>query len=48
MDLIIPPNIDELVHISGEKNGSPEFEIEARINFEFITEWILDWLRKIL
>ncbi len=45
--LVIPENINELVHVSGEKKGSPEFEIEARINFEFITEWILDWLRKI-
>ena len=46
--LIIPRDINELVHISGERNDAPEFEIEARINFEFITEWILDWLRKIL
>ena len=45
--LVIPQDINELVHISGEKIGSPEFEIEARINFEFITEWILDWLKKI-
>lgn len=45
--LCIPADLNSLVHISGEKFGSPEFEIEARINFEFITEWILDWLKKI-
>ena len=44
--LIIPPDLNELVHISGEKFGSPELEIEARINFKFITEWIIDWLKK--
>lgn len=45
--LCIPADLNSLVHISGEKYGSPQFEIEARINFEFITEWILDWLKKI-
>lgn len=44
----IPSNKEELVHIYGEKSGSPEYELEARINYELVQGVIVEWMKKIL
>jgi len=44
----IPSNRMELVHMYGEKSGSPEYELEARINYELVQGVIVEWIKKIL
>ncbi len=46
--LNVPPKREELVHIYGEKQGAPEYELEARMNYDFIEGVVVEWLKKIL
>jgi len=43
----IPATQEDLVNFYGEKIDHPEDEIEVRINFELITQYIIPWLIKV-
>ncbi len=44
----VPAEENGLVHLYGERVGSKEDEIEARINYDLVDSVIVPWLKKIL
>ncbi len=43
-----PPDPEELIHMFGEKMGSPKNELDVRINRELASLVVSEWLKKIL
>lgn len=44
----IPSMENNLVNIYGENPGHPEDEIEVRINFDMVAQYIIPWLNKVI
>lgn len=43
----IPPLPNNLVSLYGEKINHPEYEIEVRINYDMVAQYIIPWLIKV-
>lgn len=43
----IPSNPSELINFYGEKINHPEDEIEVRINYDLVSQYVIPWLTKV-